>query len=82
VAGPRLTINHQHHDWDAGLTDLPETVLVNGSSVSTLKLDQEAKRLLAIYLVDQRIVGQQEELLSLAKIGLVEIGNRILNSLK
>lgn len=81
MTGPRLTINNQSHDWDSDLASLPETVSVNGTDVHTLLLDPEARRLLAIYLVDQRIVGQQEELLSLAKIGLVEIGNRILGSL-
>jgi hypothetical protein len=76
----RLVLNTNGFDWDAQASQLPETVFVNGTQVNTATLNPEAKRLLAVYLMDQQIVGQQEEFLSLAKLGLVELGNRILSA--
>ena len=77
---PRLTLNSDRFDWASQAAQLPAQVVINGTTIETSSLGDEAKHLLAVYLVDQQIVGQQEEILSLAKLGLIELGNRILSS--
>lgn len=76
----RLVLNTDSFDWDSQAAQLPDVVIVNGTKLTTALLDQEARRLVSVYLADQQILGQQEEFLSLAKLGLVELGNRILSS--
>ena len=73
-----LRLNSDQFDWDHQANSLPASVTVNGRTIETARLSSDARRLLAVYLSDQVIVGQQEEILSLAKLGLIELGNRVL----
>ena len=56
--------------WAQVADALPETVTINGKDYTTADLNGTARKLLAIYLSDLRIVGQQRELLALAELGL------------
>ena len=56
--------------WAQVADALPETVTINGRDYKTADLNGTARKLLAIYLSDLRIVGQQRELLALAELGL------------
>lgn len=56
--------------WKEVADKLPETVTINGVEYKTADLNGNVRKLLAIYLADLRIVGQQKEMLALAELGL------------
>ena len=56
--------------WAMAADNLPETVTINGVEYKSADLNGNARKLLSIYLADQKIVGQQKELVALAELGL------------
>lgn len=56
--------------WAQVADTLPEQVSINGKEYKSADLSGSARKLLAIYLADRKIVGQQKELLALAELGL------------
>ena len=56
--------------WAEVADGLPETVTINGVEYNSADLNGNARKLLSIYLADQRIVGQHKELLALAELGM------------
>ena len=56
--------------WAEVADSLPETVTINGVVYKSADLNGTARKLLSIYLADQKIVGQQKELLALAELGM------------
>lgn len=56
--------------WSAVADSLPETVTINGVEYKSADLSGNVRKLLSIYLADQKIVGQQKELVALAELGL------------
>lgn len=57
-------------NWAQAADGLPEKVTINGKEFNTDNLSGSARKLLAIYLADLRIVSQQKEMLALAELGL------------
>ena len=55
---------------DQAASSLPATVTISGIDYKTEELSNQTKQLVMIYLADQRILGQQKELLALAELGL------------
>lgn len=56
--------------WAEVADSLPETVTINGSEYKSADLNGNARKLLSIYFADQKIVGQQKELVALAELGM------------
>ena len=56
--------------WAKAAGGLPETVTINGVVYRSADLNENVRKLLAIYLADQAIVGHQKELLALAELGM------------
>lgn len=63
--------------WDQAAGQLPETITINSIQYKTSDLSSSVKKLLAIYLADVRIVGQQKEMLALAELGLRALASEI-----
>ena len=63
--------------WDQAAGQLPESITINGIHYKTSGLSSSVKKLLAIYLADVRIVGQQKEMLALAELGLRALASEI-----
>ena len=57
-------------NWAEVADSLPETVTINDVEYKSADLNGTARKLLSIYVADQRIVGQQKELLALAELGM------------
>ena len=68
-------------NWAQIADNLPETVTINGKPYKTADLNGNARKLLAIYLSDLRIFGQQKEMLALAELGLKSLVKEIENNL-
>lgn len=64
-------------NWAQIADNLPETVTINGKPYKTADLNGNARKLLAIYLSDLRIFGQQKEMLALAELGLKSLAKEI-----
>ena len=56
--------------WAMAADSLPETVTISGVEYKSADLNGNARKLLSIYLADQKIVGQQKELVALAELGM------------
>ena len=56
--------------WAEAAHGLPETVTINSVVYKSADLNGNTRKLLSIYLADQRIVGHQKELLALAELGM------------
>ena len=56
--------------WAEVADSLPETVTINGVVYKSADLNGTARKLLSIYLADQKTVGQQKELVALAELGM------------
>ena len=67
--------------WAEVADSLPETVTVNGVVYKSADLNGTARKLLSIYLADQKIVGQQKELVALAELGMKSLLAEIENNL-
>ena len=67
--------------WALAADALPETITINGKEYKSADLNGTARKLLAIYLSDTRIVSQQRELLALAELGLKALAKEIENNL-
>ena len=63
--------------WAQVADTLPETVTINGNQYNSADLSGNARKLLVIYLADQRIVGQQKEMVALAELGLKSLLDEI-----
>ena len=64
-------------NWAQIADNLPETITINGKAYKTLELSGNTRKLLAIYLSDLRIFGQQKEMLALAELGLKSLAKEI-----
>ncbi|CAK27523.1 Hypothetical protein SynRCC307_0620 [Synechococcus sp. RCC307] len=62
-------------------SSLPETVTISGTEYKTEELSNQTKQLVLIYLADQKILGQQKELLALAELGLKTLVKEIESSI-
>jgi hypothetical protein len=69
---PKLSISHDAY-WQQQASELPERVWLDDHEWQTDHLSSEARKLLAIYLADAKIVAQHKEILALAELGLVQI---------
>ena len=67
--------------WANVAQNLPEQLTINGKDYKTADLSVDTKKLLAIYLSDLRIVGEQKEMLALAELGLKALAAEIANNL-
>ena len=67
--------------WAEVADSLPETVTINGVVYKSADLNGTARKLLSIYLADQKIVGQQKELVALAELGMKSLLAEIENNL-
>jgi hypothetical protein len=67
-----LSISHDHF-WERQASELPDRVVIDNQEWRTDRLSEEARKFLAIYLADSRIVAQQKEILALAELGLAQI---------
>ena len=67
--------------WEQMAGSLPEQITINDVVYKTSDLEANTRKLIAIYLADQRIIGNQKELLALAELGLKAIVSEIENSL-
>ena len=77
-----IEINTEADASWAQLADaLPETITINGKAYKTADLNGNVRKLLAIYLSDLRIFGQQKEMLALAELGLKSLVKEIENNL-
>ena len=56
--------------WAVAAKSLPETVTINGVEYKSADLNGNTRKLLSIYLADQKIIGEQKELVALAELGL------------
>ena len=56
--------------WAMAADSLPETVTISGVEYKSADLSGNVRKLLSIYLADQKIVGQQKELVALAELGM------------
>ncbi|WP_170953476.1 hypothetical protein [Synechococcus sp. UW179A] len=56
--------------WAVAANSLPETVTINGVEYNSADLNGNTRKLLSIYLADQKIIGEQKELVALAELGL------------
>lgn len=56
--------------WKEVADSLPEAVTINGVEYKSADLNGNVRKLLAIYLADQKIVGQHKELVALAELGM------------
>ena len=73
-----IEINTEADASWAQLADaLPETITINGKAYKTADLNGNVRKLLAIYLSDLRIFGQQKEMLALAELGLKSLAKEI-----
>ena len=67
--------------WSAVADSLPETVTINGVEYKSADLSGNVRKLLSIYLADQKIVGQQKELVALAELGMKSLLAEIVSNL-
>ena len=67
--------------WAEVADSLPETVTINGVEYKSADLNGNARKLLSIYLADQKTVGQQKELVALAELGMKSLLAEIENNL-
>ena len=64
-------------DWQQIADSLPETLTINGKQYKSSDLAENTRKLIAIYLTDLRIYGQQKEILALAELGLKSLAAEI-----
>ena len=64
-------------DWQQIADSLPETLTINGKQYKSADLAENTRKLIAIYLTDLRIFGQQKEILALAELGLKSLAAEI-----
>ena len=64
-------------DWQQIADSLPETLTINGKQYKSADLADNTRKLIAIYLTDLRIYGQQKEILALAELGLKSLAAEI-----
>ena len=64
-------------DWQQIADSLPETLTINGKQYKSADLQENTRKLIAIYLTDLRIFGQQKEILALAELGLKSLAAEI-----
>ena len=64
-------------DWQQIADSLPETLTINGKQYKSANLAENTRKLIAIYLTDLRIYGQQKEILALAELGLKSLAAEI-----
>lgn len=69
---PKLSISHDAY-WQQQASELPERVWLDDHEWQTDHLSNTARKLLAIYLADAKIVAQHKEILALAELGLAQI---------
>lgn len=67
--------------WANLAESLPDNLTINGKEYNTADLSANTKKLLAIYLSDLRIVGEQKEMLALAELGLKALAAEIASTL-
>ena len=56
--------------WAVVADGLPETVTINGVEYKSADLNDKTRKLLSIYVADQKIISNQKELVALAELGM------------